>query len=207
MKQFLLWFHYCEIAFVASVVQIILSCVQTDLIFGAAVNIAAGIAPKADLLAFVTHPWNQSFKFRGESQIMTLEISKAYDQVWASATFEQIFTIHKGWLLANQSKQRTLNPKEQGIKRLPQWKLWKTFNPVTRTYTVYMGVPQGSVQALTTILLHINDLLFCTSHHIHSYVQRVTVAKFGKILKSEEYNFIKVNAFKRQSCSLGHKSP
>ena len=46
--------------------------------------------PTADLLTFLTHHWNKSIEFHGEAQIVALDISKAFDQVWHDALLRKL---------------------------------------------------------------------------------------------------------------------
>lgn len=176
----------------------------------------------ADLLSFVTHTWNKSLEFHGECQIVALDISKAFDQVWHAALLNKLpsyglppkFCSWVSSFLTNRSISVVVDGQSSDL------------------HCINAGVPQGSVLAPTLFLLHINDLLSCTANPIHSYADDSTLhsnfqtAKpvssaelnvfrklaqeslsqdLERILKWGDANLVKFNASKTQSCSLSHK--
>ena len=178
----------------------------------------------ADLLAFVGHHWNRSLEFHGESQVVALDISKAFDQVWHAA-------------LLNKLPSYGLSPK------LCAWIGGFLFNrrisvvvdgQSSNFHPINGGVPQGSVLTPTLFILYINDLLSAITNPIHSYAddstlhsniqspQLVSMLELDDerrsmhmslskdlqiILDWGTKNLVQFNAFKTQPSSLSHKSP
>ena len=44
----------------------------------------------ADLMALLTEIWNRSVHFFGESNVVTLDISKAFDRVWQQSLISKV---------------------------------------------------------------------------------------------------------------------
>ena len=113
----------------------------------------------ADLLAFVGHHWNRSLEFHGESQIVALDISKAFDQVWHAALLNKLpsyglspkLCVWIGGFLSN----RRISVVVDGHS--------SNFHPI------------NSVLAPTLFLLYIDDLLSATTNPIHSYADDSTL--------------------------------
>jgi retron-type reverse transcriptase len=119
----------------------------------------------ADLLSFVTNTWNKSLELHGESQIVALDISKAFDQVWHDALLNKLPSYGLPPKLCNWTSSflsnRTLSVVVDGY--------------CSSFHTINAGVPQGSVLAPTLFLLHINDLLSATNNPIHSFADDSTL--------------------------------
>ena len=106
----------------------------------------------ADLLTYVTHLWNQSLERHGESLIVALDVSKAFDQVWHQALLNKLPSYgfpqkFCAWV-ANFLSNRYISVIVDGSQ--------------SKSYPINAGVPQGSVLSSTLFLLHINDLLNVT---------------------------------------------
>ena len=112
-----------------------------------------------DLLAYVTNIWNSTLEKHGESRVVALDISKAFDRVWHPALINKIsaYGLPPGLcrLLTSFLDGRTLQVVVDGIS--------------SETFPINAGVPQGSVLSPTLFLIHINDLLASTSNPIYSY--------------------------------------
>ncbi|CAG9815721.1 unnamed protein product [Phaedon cochleariae] len=101
----------------------------------------------SDLLAYVSHIWQQSIEKYGETLAVALDISKAFDRVW-----------HHGLLAKLPS---SLHVVVDGVS--------------SDSLTINAGVPQESILAPTLFLLHINDLLKATSCPVHSFADDSTL--------------------------------
>ena len=118
-----------------------------------------------DLLAYVTHKWNNAMENHGESFAVALDIAKAFDRVWHENLLAKLesYGIHDEticWLnsyLGNRSFRVVVDG---------------TFSNEFHTNS---GVPQGSVLSPTLFLLYINDLLKSTANPIHSFADDSTL--------------------------------
>ena len=176
----------------------------------------------ADLLSFVTNSWNKSLELHGESQIVALDISKAFDQVWHDALLNKLPSYGLPPKLcvwtSNFLSNRTLSVVVDGY--------------CSAFHNINAGVLQGSVLAPTLFLLHINDLLSATKNPIHSFADDSTLHSsfsFAKpvsnhlletsrnamqislsqdiqtILDWGAKNLVQFNALKTQACNISHK--
>ena len=176
----------------------------------------------ADLLTFVTHSWNKSLEYHGESQVIALDISKAFDQVWHEALLNKLpsyglppkLCLWISSFLSNRRISVVVDGHSSGF------------------YPINSGVPQGSVLAPTLFLLHINDLLSSTTNSIHSFADDSTLHSgfsfprpvsqtqldqnrremqlsltqdLQSILDWGSKNLVHFNASKTQSCCLSRK--
>ena len=100
------------------------------------------------LMALLTETWNRSVHFFGESKVVALDISKAFDRVW-----------HQGL-----------------ISRIKSYGVGNTFilwlsdflcNRSIRIYLINSGVLQGSVISPTIFLLFVNDFLYLNRNPIY----------------------------------------
>jgi len=176
----------------------------------------------ADLLSLVTNNWEKSLEFFGESQVVALDISKAFDQVWHAALLNKIPSYGLppklcGWINSFLSN-RFISVVIDGHA--------SNFHPINA------GVPQGSILAPTLFLLHINDLLSSTVNPIHSYADDSTLhssVRFPQATSDHELdsrrrsmheslsrdlqtildwgakNLVQFNSSKTQSCPLSRK--
>lgn len=118
-----------------------------------------------DLLAYVSHVWSSAINNHGESHLVSLDISKAFDRVWHDGLlaklpmygFPPCFT---SWI-DSFLRERSIVVRIDGDQ--------------SRAYQVNSGVPQGSVLSPTLFLLFINDLLTSTSNPIHAFADDATL--------------------------------
>lgn len=176
----------------------------------------------ADLLSFVSHSWDKSIEFYGESQIVALDISKAFDQVWHAALLNKLPSYGLPLKLCTWTTSFLSNRSISVV----------VDGHCSKLHQINAGVPQGSVLAPTLFLLYINDLLSSTSNPIHSYAddstlhsniqytKPVSLAKLDndrrtmqasishdlqKISDWGTKNCVQFNSSKSQSCILSHK--
>ena len=111
-----------------------------------------------DLLSYLTHVWSSSVRNFGESFIVALDISKAFDRVWHKALLAKLpaygFTPSFCKLTSNFLSNRFISVVVDGT--------------TSASFPVSSGVPQDSVLS-PTLLLFINDLLHATASDVHSF--------------------------------------
>jgi hypothetical protein len=118
-----------------------------------------------DLLTYVTHLWQSSLENFGESFVIALDISKAFDKVWHANLIEKVKcfgfdTQMTSWLLSFL-ESREISVVVDGFSSQPRM--------------ITAGVPQGSVLSPTLFLLYINDLLAITRNSIQSFADDTTL--------------------------------
>ena len=117
-----------------------------------------------DLLSYLTHIWSSSLRDFGESFVVALDISKAFDRVWHKALLAKLptygFSTPLCNLISSYLSNRSISVVVDGA--------------TSSTFQISSGVPQGSVLSPTLFLLFINDLLSHTSIPSHSYADDTT---------------------------------
>ena len=120
-----------------------------------------------DLLSYLTHVWSSSLKNFGESFVVALDISKAFDRVWHKALLAKLpaysFTPSFFKLISNFLSNHFISVVVDGA--------------TTASFPVSSGVPQGSVFSPTLFFLSINDLLQASASNVHSFANDSTLQK------------------------------
>ena len=123
---------------------------------------------KRDQLAIffpISHLWSPSLRNFGESYVVALDISKAFDRVWHKALLAKLpsygFTPPLCNLISSFLSDRFISVVVDGT--------------TSATFGVSSGVPQGSVLSPILFLLFINDLLDCPSALIHAFADDSTL--------------------------------
>ena len=118
-----------------------------------------------DLLSYLTDIWSSALRDFGESFIIALDISKAFDRVWHQALLAKLpaygFTPPLCNLIRSFLSDRFISVVVDGATSAP--------------FPISSGVPQGSVLSPTLFLLFINDLLHSTSSPMHSFADDSTL--------------------------------
>ena len=112
-----------------------------------------------DLLAYAVHVWSSALESSGESRVISLDISKAFDLVWLKGLLAKLpmFGLHHtliNWIGSFLS-DRSIAVRVDGF--------------LSNMHSINAGVPQGSVISPVLFILFINDLLTSTSSSIHSF--------------------------------------
>ena len=117
-----------------------------------------------DLLSYLTHTWSSSLRDFGESFVVALDTSKAFDRVWHKALLAKLpaygFTPSFCKLISSFLSNRFISVVVDGA--------------TSASFPVSSGVPQGSVLSPTLFLLFINDLLHATASDVHSFADDQT---------------------------------
>ena len=110
-------------------------------------------------LAYAVHVWSSALESSGESRVISLDISKAFDRVWRKGLLANLlmFGLHHtliNWIGSFLS-DRSIAVRVDGF--------------LSNLHSINAGVPQGSVISLVLFILFINDLLTSTSSSIHPF--------------------------------------
>ncbi len=118
-----------------------------------------------DLLAFLNNSWSSSLRCFGETFVVALDISKAFDRVWHKSLLSKLpsFGLYPSLctFISCFLSGRSISAVVDGYCSKPT--------------SINSGVPQGSVLSPTLFLLFINDLLSFTECPIHSYADDSTL--------------------------------
>ena len=112
-----------------------------------------------DLLAYAVHVWSSTLESCGESRVISLGISKAFDRVWHKGLLARLpmFGLHHtliNWIGSFLS-DRSMAVRVDGF--------------LSNLHSINAGVPHGSVISPVLFILFINDLLTYTSSSNHSF--------------------------------------
>ena len=112
-----------------------------------------------DLLAYAVHVWSSALESCGESRVISLDISKAFDRVWHKGLLAKLPMFGLNQTLVNCIgsflSDRSIAVRVDGF--------------LSNLHSINAGVPQGSVISPVLFILFINDLLTSTSSSIHSF--------------------------------------
>ena len=111
-----------------------------------------------DLLSYLTHAWSSSLRNFGESFVLALDISMAFDKLPAYGFTPSFCKLISGFL-----SNRFISVVVDGTS--------------SASFPVSSGVPQGSVLSHTLFLLFINDLLHTSASDVHSFADDSTPHK------------------------------
>ena len=118
-----------------------------------------------DLLSYLTHTWSSSLRDFGESHVVALDISKAFDRVWHKALLAKLpfygFTPSLCNLISSYLSNRFISVVVDGA--------------TSASFPISSGVPQGSVLSPTLVLLFINNLLSSSISPTHSFADDSTL--------------------------------
>ena len=115
-----------------------------------------------DILAYAVHVWSSALESCGESRVISLDISKAFDRVWHKGLLAKLpmFGLNQTLIywIDNFLSNRSIAVRMDGF--------------LSNLHSINAGVPQGSVISpvlFILFILFINDLLTSTSSIIHSF--------------------------------------
>jgi len=116
-------------------------------------------------MTYLCEKLNISLHHSGESDVVALDISKAFDRVWHAALLAKCRALGLGrvflkWI-GDFLSNRTIRVLVDGL--------------ASDKFELNAGVPQGSVLSPTLFLIFINDLLSLTSNPIHSFADDSTL--------------------------------
>ena len=102
-----------------------------------------------DLLAYAVHVWSSALEYCGESRVISLDISKAFDRVWHKGLLTKLPMSGLNQTLINWIgsflSDRSIAVRVDGF--------------LSNLHSINAGVPQGSVISPVLFVLFINDLL------------------------------------------------
>ena len=112
-----------------------------------------------DLLAYAIHAWSSALESYGESRVISLDISKAFDCIWHKGLLAKLlmFGLHHTLIkwISSFLSDRSIAIRVNGYLSNP--------------HSINSGVPKGSVTSPVLFILFINDLLSSTSSSIFSF--------------------------------------
>ena len=121
---------------------------------------------QADLLSLATEVWLRSLDEYGESRVVSLDISKAFDRVWHKGLLHKlpaygICSAALHWLSSYLS-DRKMSVVLEGT--------------TSDKLSINADVPQGSILGPTLFLLYINDLPDKLQSDIHVFADDTTLS-------------------------------
>lgn len=116
-------------------------------------------------MACLTERWNKCIHNYGESVIVSLDISKAFDRVWHSSLLAKIRAIGAGAALTKWIESYLVDRQIRVVLD----------GFTSDTHNLNSGVPQGSALAPTLFLIFINDLLNLTVNPLYCFADDSTL--------------------------------
>ena len=111
-----------------------------------------------DLLAYAVHVWSSALESSGESRVISLDISKAFDRVWHKGLLAKLPMFGRHHTLINWIgsflSERLIAARVDGF--------------LSNLHSINAGVSQGSVISPVLFILFIDDMLTSTSSSIPS---------------------------------------
>ena len=112
-----------------------------------------------DLLAYAVHAWSSALESYGESRVISLDISKAFDRVWHKGLLAKLpmFGLHHSLIkwISSFLSHSSIAIRVDGY--------------LSNLHSINSGVPQSSVISPDLFILFINDLLSSTSSCVFSF--------------------------------------
>ena len=144
-----------------------------------------------DLLAYAVHAWSSALESYGESRVISLDISKAFDRVWHKGLLAKLpmFGLHhtlNTWISSFLS-DRSIAIRVDGY--------------LSKPHSINSGVPQGSVISPVLFIFYINDLLSSTSSSIFSFADD-TYLSSSYSSSPQHFAYSNVSPYRNTSASL-----
>jgi hypothetical protein len=118
-----------------------------------------------DILAYLSDIWLSHLKKRGETCVVALDISKAFDRVWHAALIAKLpafgFPPSLCTFISSYLSNRSISAVVDGAR--------------SKVFNTNSGVPQGAVLSPTLFLLFINDLFSSPINPVHAYADDSTL--------------------------------
>ena len=116
-----------------------------------------------DLFTYAVHAWSPALESYGDSRVISLDISKAFDGIWHKGLLAKlpIFGLHHSLIkwISSFLSDRSIAIRVDGYLSNP--------------HSINSGVPQGSVISPVLFILFINDLLFSASSSNFSFADDI----------------------------------
>ena len=110
-------------------------------------------------LAYAAHVWSSALEYCGESRVISLDISKAFDRVWHKCLLAKLpmFGLNQTLLnwIGSFLSDRSISVRVDGF--------------LSNLHSINAGVHQGSIISPVLFILFINSLLTSMSSSIHSF--------------------------------------
>ena len=115
----------------------------------------------------MAHRWNDILEKHGETYVVALDISKAFDRVWHANLINKLdaYGFHPNILklIQNFLTNRYISVSIDGS--------------TSESKLINAGVPQGSVLSPTLFLIYINELLKITNNRLESFADDSSLHK------------------------------
>ena len=143
------------------------------------------------LLAYAVYVWSSALESYGESSVISLDVSKAFDHVWHKGFHAKLpmFGLHHALItwISSFLSDRSIAIRVDGY--------------LSKPYSIISGVPQGSVISPVLFILFINDLLSFTSSCIFSFADD-TYLRSSFSSNPEHLAYSNISPYRNTSASL-----